>query len=315
MVSVIKMHQLSRFFEKVSLCRNCDACLGASQKVFDRNLILYSDDVEEKKIKVVFVGMSPAYCEDRTGLPLVGWPELYTSRCGICTYLGDCFKYQLHLSDGYKDSDSPCLYNPLFDIPEIVDTEKLQTRLENIGKMMLFQQNSEVVDPRTAGALLDYMLSVTGFIRPTMSCYQSDKKRFGLSQETASPNCAIINAVQCRTCSKDTITGTTENRDPSKEEINYCRPLVKDFIDIVQPELIIALGKVATISTTGIINPEISKIHGESFKSILHDTIPVIPMYHPAYHMRQLHNHTLDKLPDCIEKDIALLERISKGIL
>lgn len=73
-----------------------------------------------------------------------------------------------------------------------------------------------------------------------------------------------------------------ENRDPSPEEINSCREWLMDEIRIINPKIIVTLGRHAM----GHFLPDakISEVHGKLFR----ENIPalgvrnILPLYHPA---------------------------------
>ncbi len=81
---------------------------------------------------------------------------------------------------------------------------------------------------------------------------------------------------------------------PNVGEINHCRWWLKREIDLVQPELIVALGATAARSLTGK-NIAITANRGRIFESI--EGIPVLVTIHPSYLLR---------LPDA---ETARLER------
>jgi DNA polymerase len=73
-----------------------------------------------------------------------------------------------------------------------------------------------------------------------------------------------------------------ENRDPLPEEIKECWPWLEKQIKIIDPEIIVTLGKYALNSF--ISNEKISEVHGK----ILEITLPsigkikIFPLHHPA---------------------------------
>lgn len=77
-------------------------------------------------------------------------------------------------------------------------------------------------------------------------------------------------------------------RDPSPEELAFYAPFVDRMIDIVQPKVIIALGRFAmNYLFEKLALPEqakkISDVHGKLIKTQLHyGEIHVVPLYHPA---------------------------------
>jgi DNA polymerase len=83
----------------------------------------------------------------------------------------------------------------------------------------------------------------------------------------------IGNIVKCR---------PPNNRNPHPEEIDACRPFLERQLAAIQPEFIVALGKVAAQSLLGTQQP-ISRLRGR-----FHDYhgIRLLPTYHPAYLLR-----------------------------
>ena len=106
-----------------------------------------------------------------------------------------------------------------------------------------------------AGKLLDNMLAAIHLQRGT--------------------NVYIANIVKCR---------PPGNRNPQAEEAAACAPYLKRQIELVQPKLIVALGKVAAVNLLGR-DASISSLRGS-----VHDCggIPLIVTYHPAYLLRTL---------------------------
>jgi DNA polymerase len=88
-------------------------------------------------------------------------------------------------------------------------------------------------------------------------------------------NVYIANAVKCR---------PPDNRTPAVDEAAACRPYLERQIDLIQPRLIVALGRPAAQT---LLQKEI-KIAAARGK--LHDYrgIPLIVTYHPAYLLRTL---------------------------
>lgn len=106
-----------------------------------------------------------------------------------------------------------------------------------------------------AGRLLDNMLAAIGLKR--------------------GKNVYIANVVKCR---------PPGNRNPAPEETHACQPFLDRQVALIQPRLIIALGKVAANTLL-----ERSDTLG-SMRKTVHDYrgIPLIVTYHPAYLLRTL---------------------------
>lgn len=81
--------------------------------------------------------------------------------------------------------------------------------------------------------------------------------------------------------------GWKEDRDPTEPEIRACAPRLVETIRIVDPILIIALGRVAMISLTRK-RMGIRQVHGEVFTTKIPGkttelTYAIMPTLHPAY--------------------------------
>ena len=85
----------------------------------------------------------------------------------------------------------------------------------------------------------------------------------------------IANILKCR---------PPANRDPSADEVACCHPYLQQQIDLIQPRLILAVGRIAAHKLLQTDTP-VGRLRGK-----LHhygDTgIPVIVTYHPAYLLR-----------------------------
>jgi len=83
----------------------------------------------------------------------------------------------------------------------------------------------------------------------------------------------IANIVKCR---------PPLNRDPEEDEINACIPYLIRQVEIIKPQVIMTLGRIATKTITGQKIP-ITKARGRIFDF---RGIKVVPTYHPAYLLR-----------------------------
>lgn len=82
----------------------------------------------------------------------------------------------------------------------------------------------------------------------------------------------ICNAVKCR---------PPDNRTPTSEEIGTCGEYLMLQVRAIQPEIIIALGKAATLA----LGCDTGRGWAGSWGS--YEGIPVMPTYHPSYLLRQ----------------------------
>ena len=112
-----------------------------------------------------------------------------------------------------------------------------------------------------AGKLLDNMLLAMGLRR--------------------GENAYIANIVKCRPTGDD-----GRDRPPSAEEIAACLPYLQRQIALIQPAIIVALGKTAALSLLGL-DPAtpVSRLRGKVHR---YAELPLIVTYHPAYLLRNL---------------------------
>ncbi len=106
-----------------------------------------------------------------------------------------------------------------------------------------------------AGRLLDNMLCAAGLAR--------------------GHNVYIANVIKCR---------PPGNRDPQPDEVAQCEPYLKRQIALIQPKLILALGRFAAqslLKTQASLSSLRTRIHR-------YEDVPVIVTYHPAYLLRNL---------------------------
>lgn len=112
-----------------------------------------------------------------------------------------------------------------------------------------------------AGKLLDSMLSAMGLKR--------------------GENAYITNIVKCRPTDAD-----GRDRPPTQEEANACKPYLERQIALIQPSIIVALGKTAALSLLGLEQDvAVAKLRGTVHR---YANLPLIVTYHPAYLLRKL---------------------------
>ena len=85
----------------------------------------------------------------------------------------------------------------------------------------------------------------------------------------------IANILKCR---------PPNNRDPKVEEVNACRHYLNRQIELLQPKIILALGRIAAQSLLQTDTP-IGKMRGRLYHLDEYQ-IPTIVTYHPAYLLR-----------------------------
>ena len=83
----------------------------------------------------------------------------------------------------------------------------------------------------------------------------------------------IANVIKCR---------PPGNRDPLNDELEACRPYLIQQLDLIDPRLIVTLGRFSMAYFLG--NVSISRIHGQPQQK---DGRIVFPMFHPAAALHQ----------------------------
>jgi DNA polymerase len=91
----------------------------------------------------------------------------------------------------------------------------------------------------------------------------------GLSREDV----YICNVVKCR---------PPKNRDPEGDEIETCLPFLKEQLNLIRPQVICTLGRIAVQALLG----KDFKITRERGRWHSFMDIPLMPTYHPAYLLR-----------------------------
>jgi len=112
-----------------------------------------------------------------------------------------------------------------------------------------------------AGKLLDNMLAAIGLKR--------------------GDNAYIANIVKCRPTDEH-----GKDRPPSAQEVASCLPYLQRQIALIEPTVLVALGKTAALSLLGL-DPAtpVSKLRGTVHR---YQGLPLVVTYHPAYLLRQL---------------------------
>ncbi|HEX7676653.1 MAG TPA: uracil-DNA glycosylase [Thermoanaerobaculia bacterium] len=83
----------------------------------------------------------------------------------------------------------------------------------------------------------------------------------------------IANVIKCR---------PPENRNPEPDELEACHPYIQRQVEIIQPKVIVTLGRFALQSLTGKAYG-ISSARGQWLD---YNGVKVMPTYHPAYLLR-----------------------------
>ncbi len=126
-----------------------------------------------------------------------------------------------------------------------------------------------------SGKLLDNMLAAVGLSR----------------RGEAGGGVYIANVLKCR---------PPGNRNPQPEEVAQCEPYLRRQVELLQPRIILALGRFAVQSLLQSTEP-IGKLRGQVHT---YHGVPVIVSYHPAYLLRSLPEKAKAWADLCLAMDV-----------
>ncbi len=160
------------------------------------------------------------------------------------------------------------IHSPLMFVGEAPGVEEDQQGEPFVGK---------------AGQLLTRIIRTMGFTRNTVY---------------------IANILKCR---PDTPGQAFGNRKPTPEEMRTCLPYLVAQIDLIRPQVVVALGATAVEGLVGK-TAGITRIRGQwlTFRDI-----PVMPTYHPAYLLR---NNSLGEKRKVWEDMLQVLQSLGRPI-
>ena len=116
-----------------------------------------------------------------------------------------------------------------------------------------------------AGQLLDNML-----------------KAIGLNRQAEGPAAVYIaNVIKCR---------PPGNRNPDPQEVAMCLPYLQRQVELLQPQIILAMGRFAVQALLQSSVPDVhatplGRLRGKTYDYL---GVPVVVTYHPAYLLRSL---------------------------
>jgi DNA polymerase len=119
-----------------------------------------------------------------------------------------------------------------------------------------------------AGRLLDQMLAALGLTR-------AEAAAEGAPALTPERQVYIANTLKCR---------PPGNRNPEPAELAKCEPFLVRQIELVQPKVILAMGRFAVQALLRTDEP-IGRLRGRVHR---YQGVPLIVTYHPAYLLRNL---------------------------
>ena len=114
----------------------------------------------------------------------------------------------------------------------------------------------------------------------------------------------IANILKCR---PDTPGQSSGNRKPRPEEMATCIPYLHEQIDLIRPQVIVALGATAV---EGLLGKTVGITRLRGHWQTYRDT-PLMPTYHPAYLLR---NQSLATKREVWEDMLAVMEKLAMPI-
>ncbi len=110
------------------------------------------------------------------------------------------------------------------------------------------------------------------FVGPAGKLLDNMLRAIGLDREN---QVYIANVLKCR---------PPGNRNPEPAEVAQCEPFLRRQVALLQPKIILAMGRFAVQSLLGTTEP-IGKLRGRLYD---YQGVPVVVTYHPAYLLRNL---------------------------
>ena len=114
----------------------------------------------------------------------------------------------------------------------------------------------------------------------------------------------IANVLKCR---PDMEPGAPGNRPPTADEMQRCLPYLREQIAIIQPRVLVALGKTAMAGLTGA-DESMGAMRGRWFTF---EDIPLLATYHPSY---LLHNGSNTEKRKVWEDMMLVMEKLGMPI-
>ncbi len=132
------------------------------------------------------------------------------------------------------------------------------------------------------GQLLDNMLKAVGLAR------------HGTGEQAV----FITHALKCR---------PPANRNPQADEIAQCEPYLRRQVALIQPHIILALGRVAAQSLLQATLPEVATLPLGKLRGQVHQYqgVPVVVSYPPAYLLRAPHDKAKAWADLCLAMDVV----------
>ncbi len=146
-----------------------------------------------------------------------------------------------------------------------------------------------------AGRLLDGMLDAIGLSREASGAGAGLQPAAESGGVTAGPEPVYIaNVIKCR---------PPGNRNPQPEEVAACKPFLQRQIELLQPRIIVLMGRIATQALLAT-DESIASLRGRLHQLVLgQQSYPAIVTYHPAYLLRSLADKAKSWDDLCLARD------------
>jgi DNA polymerase len=133
-----------------------------------------------------------------------------------------------------------------------------------------------------AGRLLDNMLKAVGLSRSA----------------TGEQGVYIANVLKCR---------PPANRNPLPAEMAQCAPYLQRQVELLQPKIILALGRFAAQSLLHASVPDVATVPLGRLRGQVHQYqgVPVVVSYHPAYLLRTPQDKAKSWADLCLAQEVA----------
>lgn len=236
--------------------------------------------------KVMLIGEGPGEYEQRSGNPFVGWQSLKGSNCALrCSNFEGCYTFN---NDNWKPGMDcvPCslkrslpVYSENFKTiyPQLIELDNGISDNDIIRERAKLPKRSL----NTCGEVLDRIfLSKKDGQRLIPELWRESWNPARVRNNSSAPvkhgTIYITNALKCG------------NLTPTEDESNSCNDYLNVQIYIIQPKVIVTLGKYALASVTNESLDSI-KTTSPTVKGVIRKSrqdIPVIPYAHPSWAMR-----------------------------
>jgi uracil-DNA glycosylase family 4 len=285
---------------------------------------VFADELGEGKVpigavmaKIMIVGEGPGEYEQRTGLPLVSFQTLQGSRClKSCGTYDKCYPFSKNADDLFQERrpQSPCR-------PVSLKKELKTKGVPDVEGELLQIQKARVERPfvriSTCGELLDLLFigrdqESRGEDGPLLNwvwrrSWDGRQRLRGIT-EAREATVYTTNAIKCRR-----LADQHGSASPSPEQMDLCRRFLDMQVYIVQPKVVIALGKAAVYSLA--LQKDVKITSDEVWGQALPTPygIPMLPAPHPSYPLRQQKTDFMSIYKTRLVKILQRARQIAEG--